>query len=139
MYTIKKKTSHPKKPELHAGSDAFTLIEVILAVLILSVGVTVLLTAASRCLAVFKIAKLRQNAIWVLDLAELEYPLIATNNVKRLEVDETEYGDGFVFSRVIEDDEDEDGLYLVRQTVKWKERGGYSSEEVVRYVLQLEN
>lgn len=139
MYTLKKRTGHPTALRLSAGNDAFTLIEVILAVLILSVGVTVLLTAASRCLAVFKMAKLRQNAIWVLDLAELEHPLIATNDVKRLEVDETEYGDGFVFSRVIEDDEDEDGLYLVRQTVKWRERGGYSSEDVVRYVLQLKD
>jgi hypothetical protein len=77
--------------------------------------------------------------MWVLDLAELEHPLIATNNVKGLEVDGAEYANGFVFSRIVEDDEDEDGLYVVRQTIKWKERGGYSTEEVVRYVLQLKD
>jgi len=120
-----------------------TLVEVLLAVALLSVGLTALLTAASRCLAVIKIAKNYQVAQWTLGQGELDYPLIVTNDVMSLAVDPVEYPNGFTFSRDIEPkDEDTEegqlGLYIVRTRVSWSARGRDSYEETVRYVLQTE-
>lgn len=119
--------------------SGFTLIEVLLAVIILGVGFTVLLTGVSRCLAVVKIARNYQEAQWVLDLATLEYPMIAGVEPEDLEVDTVAYPDGYTFERVVEEDEDEDGLYVVRSRVTWTDRGRHGTEEAVRYILHLEN
>jgi len=115
-----------------------TLIEVILAVAILSVGMTVLLTAASRCLAVMKTAKNYQIAQWTMNRGEVDYPIVDTNDVRKLEVDPVLYPGGFTFSRVVEDDDDEDGLFVVRARVSWSKGDRESYEEIVRYILQVE-
>lgn len=129
----------PGKLEIGNGRCGLTLIEVILAVAILSVGLTVLLTAASRCLAVMKTAKNYQIAQWTLNRGEVDYPLVNTNDVKKLEVDPVSYPGGFTFSRVVEDDEDEDGLFVVRTRVSWSKGDRGSYEETVRYILQVED
>lgn len=114
-----------------------TLIEVFIAVVILSTGLVVLLTAASRCLAVMKSAKNYQNAQWTLNKGDLDYPIVPTNDVKQLEVSPVEYPGGFTFSRVVEDDEDKDSLYVMITKVSWADHSHDMSEEVVRYVLEL--
>jgi len=119
-----------------AVRKGLTLIEVLLAVLMLSTGLVVLLTSASRCLAVMKIARDYQTAQWALALGELDYPLSVTNDVKELEVEPFTYPNGLTFSREVEDDEDEDGLFVVRTRVSWPRRGRESQEETVRYVFQ---
>lgn len=113
------------------GAAGLTLIEVLLSVAILVVGFSVLLTAASRCLAVMKSAKNYQAAHAVLDRGDLEHPLFLTNRVEDLAVNAKEY-DGLTYSRVVEDDEDKDELYLVRTRVSWGDGGQY--EEVLSYV-----
>ena len=122
-----------------------TLVEVILAVAILSAGLTVLLTGVSRCLAVMKKAKNYQVAQWTLGLGNLEYPLLKTNEVEKLAVDPVEYPNGFTFQRIIEEPDDEEyeeeedfKLFVVRTRVSWSDRGRDSFHEVVRYVLQRE-
>ncbi|MFC1497388.1 prepilin-type N-terminal cleavage/methylation domain-containing protein [Verrucomicrobiota bacterium] len=121
-------------------SSGMTLIEVMLAIMILGVGLTVLLTAASRCLAVLKLSKNYQTAQWVLGMGQLEYPLVATNELDELEVDSVDY-DGFKFSREVEEEEEgeeEDGLHVVRTRVTWSDRRGKFSEEIVQYVLKMD-
>lgn len=117
---------------------AFTLVEVILAVAILSVGFTVLLTGVSRCLAVMKIARNYQTAQWTLGMGQLDYPFIVTDDVEDLEVEPFTYPNGFTYSREVEDDEDEDGLFVIRTRVSWSDRGRETYEEIVRYVWQME-
>ena len=112
-----------------------TLVEVMLAVAILGVGFAVLLTAASRCLAAVKMARGYQEAEWTFSMGEAENPLFVTNDVESLIVAPTTYDNGFTFSRDIEDDEDEDGLYVVRARVTWSERGRKSFDEVVSYIF----
>jgi prepilin-type N-terminal cleavage/methylation domain-containing protein len=114
----------------------FTLVEVLLATLILSLALVALLTGASRCLAVMKQAKQYQTAQWTLGLGEVDYPMEATNDVKQLAVDDVAYPNGCTYSRIVEDDEDEDGLYVVRIRVTWPGRGNVMKEEVVRYVFE---
>ena len=117
----------------------FTLVEVLLAVVILSLGMMVILTATSRCLAVMKKAQTYQNAIWALNATEADHPLTAvTNDIKNLEVSDAKYGE-FTYTRTIGDDKDDDGLYPVHSRVSWTEKGHESFEEVVCYVLYLED
>lgn len=115
--------------------QGLTLIEVILAVALLSLGVVAILTAASRCLAVMKQARNYQTAQWVLAMGELEHPLRYDDDIMDLEVDPEIYEDNFVFSRTVEEDEDEDGLFAVRTRVSWAAQETEAYEEVWRYVL----
>lgn len=115
-----------------------TLIEVVLAASLLAVGVTAILTAASRCMAVMRKAKNYQVAEWTLGNGEVDHPVLATNDIEDLEVAEVDYPNGFRFSRSVEDDEDDDGLHVVRTRVTWGEQG-QKVEEVVSYVYQLDD
>lgn len=112
-----------------------TLIEVLLAATILGVGLTVVLTAASRCINAVRVSRDYQRAQFVLSRGEAEFPAMIKDDVKELEVRDTEYEDGFVFSRIVEDDEDEDNLYVMRTRVTWSDRGRHPYHEVVRYVF----
>lgn len=115
--------------------SGMTLIEVTLATTILVVGLTALLTGASRCLSVMKSSKRYQDAVWTLERGMLDYPLFVTNDVKSLEVDGVSY-DEYEFRRIVEDDEDEDKLYLVRTEVSWLAGDRRMVEEVLQYVLE---
>ena len=97
----------------------FTLVEVLLATAIAAASLAALLTAASRCVAVTKRAQDYQKAQWVLGQGELDYPLFYTNDLKSLEVEDAEYPGEYFFSRIVEDDEDEDRLFVVRTRVAW--------------------
>jgi prepilin-type N-terminal cleavage/methylation domain-containing protein len=113
-----------------------TLVEVLLAVAILGVGLVALLTAATRCLAILKAARGYQDAQWALGVGEVKHPFIPpTNDVKEIEVDEEELPGGLRFSRQVEDDEDEDGLYVVRTKVQWGADAYLATEEVVSYIF----
>jgi prepilin-type N-terminal cleavage/methylation domain-containing protein len=123
-------------------ASGLTLIEVMLAVTILSVGLTVLLTGASRGLAVMKTARNYQTALWTLGLGEVDPPPTVNKDVEELEVEPESYPNGFTFSRTVEKDEEtkkdeETGLYIVRTRVAWPGHGGESYEEVVRYVFHV--
>ena len=115
-----------------------TLIEVILATSILCVGLATLLTGAARCVAVMKTSRQYQEAQWAMTAGEVEHRVAEIDDVMEYEVDPVEYGEGYMFSRTVEEDEDEDELYVVRTRVTWSRRGGEASEEVVRYVWHEE-
>ncbi len=120
------------------GCSGMTLVEVALAVTILAVGLTVLLTSASRCLGVMKASRRYQDAMWAMEKGMAENPLFVTNDVKSLEVDGREYGE-YMFWRRVEDDEDEDGLYVTRTGVTWFDGDREMVEEVTQYVLELKD
>ena len=113
-----------------------TLIEVLIAAAILGMSMTVLLTAASRCLAVTKPAKVYQTAQWTLNLGELEHPLSPTNDIEDMRVSPETYPNGYTYSREVEDKkpEDKDCLYVVRSRVAWLSKGNDQHEEIVRYI-----
>jgi prepilin-type N-terminal cleavage/methylation domain-containing protein len=118
--------------------NGMTIIEVVLASAILSVALVVLLTGAARCLGVMKLARNYQTARWTMDLGNQEHPMLSTNDVNDLEVAAITYPNGYKYSRTVEDDEDEDGLYIIRTRVSWSDRGREPYEEVVEYVWQKE-
>lgn len=122
------------------GRSGMTLIEVLMAVFILGVSVTGLLQAMTHCSASFTIARRTQELQGVLDLAEIVHPILFKDDpVNDLAVsDDNSVADGYTFSRECEEDEDEDGLYLVTSTVR-KDSGGWGSTlEVQRYIYYAE-
>ncbi len=135
---IAEQTAPPTHPHRHG----MTLVEVMLAVLILSISMVVLLTAISRCLVVMKVVSNYHRAQWVLGAAELDHPinlLARPNDMEPEDFDVSEEAyDGFTFSRTVEDPDkeaDQDArLLIVRSRVTWADRGREMQEEVVRYV-----
>ena len=112
-----------------------TLIEVLLAVILLSVGLSAMLMAASRCLAVIRVAKAYQTAQWALNLGELEHPILPTEDYSDWAVSDTTY-DNVVYSRVVEEPEGyEDGLFVLRSRATWSTRNKESFEEVIQLVF----
>ncbi len=125
--------SHNNYKRNNAG---VTLIEVMLAVALLGISFTVLLTAASRCIAAIKQAQIYQKAQWTLAMAEAEHPLIKTNDIEELNYGPETFDNGLTYTRIVEDDEDEDGLYVVRSRVSWSVHDSSRFEEVVYYIYK---
>ena len=115
-----------------------TLIEVLLAVAIAGTALVVLATGSARCIAVFHRSRDYQQAQWCLGMGELEHPLLATNDMSTWEVDREQYSEGFYFSRDVQDDDDEDQLYLIKTWVEWERGPQKFKEEWVRYVFAPE-
>lgn len=125
----------------HSG---MTLIEVMLAVVILSVGLVAMLTAISRCLGVLKISEQYHKAMWALSAGEADHPLVRKPDTKPedYEVEPQDY-DGILFERTVADpdvdsEDNEKRLLVLTTKLTWQGRGREQTEEVVRYVLYQE-
>ena len=117
------------------NKNAFTLVEAVLAIAIISVSAIAMLAATSTCLGAASRARNYHTAVAVLDQGELEYPLLPTNAVEDNIVEPYEpLLEGFVFSRDVEEIEDEEDLFVIRTRVTWSRRGRDSFEEVVGYL-----
>ena len=132
-----------------------TLVEVLLAVVILGVGLATIMMALSQSLGLMRASKEYLDAQWVLGLGELKHPLRETDDVKeKVPVAKESLDDllndelrlrNYLFSREVDEKEEspdieDDGLFVVRSKVEW---GGvrYSGkkgneEEIVRLVLE---
>lgn len=112
-----------------------TLIEVMMALIILSIASGALLMATLRCLSVIHTARSREVARGLLARVDLEYPI---ENVDLDELSESgtfEDVDGYVWYRdiLLEDQEERPGLFLITTRVQWAERGRDAYEEVTVY------
>lgn len=122
------------------SKSGMTLVEVLIATVILAVGLTSLMTGISSCLAVMRASREFATAQWVLGMGELKYPIRGVEEIEDLNVEgDTSIADGFTFSREVEekelaDDEEDDGLYTVRTLVTWGSGKEGQREEVVRLV-----
>jgi prepilin-type N-terminal cleavage/methylation domain-containing protein len=123
--------------------SGFTLIEILIATLILSMGILALMTSLGNCATMMTLAKQYQDAQYVFSLGELKYPIIDTTDVETdlpVEAD-SDLVEGYVFERTVDEkkldtNEVDDGLYVVRTRVSWG-KSDDQSEELVRYVRQL--
>ena len=133
----------------HAARTGMTLVEVLLAIVILGSALAALLGAASQAIGVVKQARNYETARTMLAQVEVEKPLRLEEEITVGE-DSGTFKDGptgWRWSRKIEaaseegeDDEKMGGLYLVTTTVYWGSGSGKtSSEETVRYLYVPEN
>jgi prepilin-type N-terminal cleavage/methylation domain-containing protein len=123
--------------------SGFTLIEILMATMILSFGLMALMAGLSNCAVMMTLAKEYQDAQYVFSLGELEYPMRESTDVEKdLPVDaDPDLVEGYVFERTVDEKELEtnqvdDGLFVVRTRVTWG-TGESQTEELVRYVRQL--
>jgi prepilin-type N-terminal cleavage/methylation domain-containing protein len=121
-----------------------TLIEVLIAVLILGLALVVMLTAISRCLVVLRVSEDYHKAMWALSAAEADAPLVQKPDE---EPEDMAYGpeeyDGIIYERTVEDPDVDDpsaSLRLVRlsATLRWASRGKGQVMEVPTYILYEE-
>ncbi len=126
--------AHDTETRLNSRSG-LTLIEVLIAALLLTVGLTSMLAAAGRCLKVMKRSSLYQQTQWTLNRGELDFPMLPTEEVEDWEVSGESYENGMTFTRTIEPrtEDEEDGLFVITSRVTWSNKGRESYEEVTRY------
>ncbi len=113
-----------------------TLVEVLMATVILGTVLLGLMQALSTCLSAFALARRVEALQAVLGQGEIAYPLVFEDDpVEELRVDEDrDLREGFTFARECDEDEDEDGLFVVRTRVVQGAGGPGSELTVVRYV-----
>ena len=119
-----------------------TLLEVLLAIVILGTCLLGIMQGMSACMEAFHASAFVQQAANVLALGEEAHPAIVKNDpVEDLEVPpDSSLLDGWTWERTCEEDEDEDGLWLVRVKVA-KGRGGPGNELEIaslRYLPDME-
>jgi len=124
--------------------DGFTLLEILIATMILSFGLIALMSGVSKSAAMISLAQEYQQAQYVFSLGELKYPIEESDNVEEdLVVDpDSELVEGYVFERTVDEkeldtNEVDDKLYVVRTRVSWGS-GEDQQEVLVRYVRQVE-
>jgi len=135
---------HAWIPQELRGRSGMTLIEVLLAVAILGLGLVVMLTAISRCLAVLRVSDDYHKAMWALSMGEAEYPLLLDRDgePEDLEISDSTY-DGITYTRQIEDPDAEAPdaalrLLVVRTTLTWEGRGASQRITVPQYFMYRE-
>ncbi len=126
---------------------AFTLIEVLLAMLILGLSVTALLAAVSQALGVARRARIYDQARGLIERVDLENPLALEEDLFEGTTGGSFSGgpDGYSWQRTIElvDTggantifDDPVGLFKVTTRVIWGQRGRDGFEEVVTYTYR---
>ncbi|MGI5869814.1 MAG: type IV pilus modification PilV family protein [Kiritimatiellia bacterium] len=113
-----------------ASRSGMTLVEVLMAVVILGVCMLGLMQGISASLEVFNASAYIHQAANVLARGDAEHPMIVESDpVEDLVVSpDSSIEEGWTYERIVEEDEDEDGIYVVRTKVV-KGRGGLGMEE----------
>ena len=120
---------------ISTAKKGLTLIEVLIALVILTVGVSSMMLAMSRCLSVVRTARNREVARGLLRQVDIENPIDRTTIEEIDEEGEFEDLDGYVWLRniLMVDEEERPGLFLVTTRVQWSERGRDAFEEIITY------
>jgi prepilin-type N-terminal cleavage/methylation domain-containing protein len=123
---------------LTESKRGLTLIEVVLASAILSICLSGMLVCLTRCMRIMRASKKYHEAVKVLGMGDVKYPLRLDKDLEEMEVfEDSAILDGYTYSRVLEPppfgDEEED-IHLIRTRVSWMSRERESFHEVVQYI-----
>ncbi|NLC80694.1 MAG: prepilin-type N-terminal cleavage/methylation domain-containing protein [Lentisphaerae bacterium] len=146
--------------------SGFTLIEILIATMILAFGLFSLMVGLSNCAQMMSLSKEYQDAQYVFSLGERLYPVPPSSEITEAEEDEKlniepvtveemlndleedmprerlEALKGFTFERSVDERPDletnqvDDKLYILRTRVSWGSGKEGYYEELVRYVRQ---
>jgi len=114
-----------------------TLLEVLVAMVIMGIVLLGLMQGMSQCLSAYTLSKQVHTLQVVMDAGNLQYPMkVESDPLSDLAVSpDGGFADGYTYERICEEDEDEDNLYEVRTIVKYDAGGGGNELVVVRYVF----
>ena len=119
-----------------------TLIEVMIAMVILFIASTALLTAMASSLSVVRTARCREVARGLIMRVDLEFPIDDVDMNESSEEGTFEDVEGYTWFRDIQmvDMEERPGLFQVTTRIQWSERGKQAFEEVtaLRYAPDAE-
>lgn len=109
-----------------------TLIEVLLAVVILGIGSGVLLLATARCLSIVVKSQRYSTAQRLIGQVEAEHPLTRAKIEAGTESGTFDDDADYRWEREMTESENENrkGLFTIRTRVSWSDRGRNSFEEV---------
>jgi len=121
------------------SKQGLTLIEVMLALVILGISLVGLTATTSRCLAIARKARNYENGRRLLGQIELTDPLFAEeiepgDESGTFEAPYEDYKWSRTIELVAEEGEDEEGLYKITMRVIWSEKGQDTKEEVTTYL-----
>ena len=118
-----------------ASKRGLTLIEVLIALVIITVGVSSLMVAMSSCLGVVRTARNREVARGLVRRVNVENPIDRKKIAETTDSGDFEDVDGFTWWReiLLVDEEERPGLFLVTTRVQWAERGRDTFEEITTY------
>ena len=109
--------------------SGMTLVEVLLAMMILGICIFGLMTGIGKCVEVFRASAFIQEAETAFNMGESQHPLIIENDpMSDLDVSPDEVFKGWTYERSVEESGEEDDLYIITTTVK-KDRGGPGKEQ----------
>lgn len=116
-----------------SSKTGLTLLEVMLAVVILGVGSATLLVATARCMAVAVKARHYSTARLLMKQVEAENPL--TRSRLREGTESGSFDEGYEWEREISalEEEGREGLYRIRTRISWSMRGRQAFEELTTY------
>ena len=122
--------------DMDKSRSGMTLIEVILATVILSLCTFSLMGGIAASLEIFQASAFVQEAANVLNRGEAEYPMIIeTDPEEDLPVSpDSGLVEGWTFERTVDDYESDDGLYVVRTRVVKGDGGTGMEQEYVRLI-----
>jgi len=125
-------TRHP-----NPSRAGLTLIEVMLALVILGIGMVALVTAAGRCISVARQAKNFDAARELLARVEVEQPMMLEERVEDIAGSgsfDPPYS-GFSWTRTVEPEGfEDDGLWRVETVIQWTEDQRAKKERVVTLI-----
>ena len=121
--------------EKTTSKTGMTLIEVLIALVILSVGVSSMMVAMSRCLAVVRTARNRDVSRSLLRQVDIENPIDRKTIEETSESGDFEDHEAYTWYReiIMVDEEERPGLFLVTTRIQWSERGKDAFEEIIAY------
>jgi len=134
-------TEH-RTPNTSNRRAGLTLIEVMLALVILGMGMVALVTAAGRCISVARQAKNFDTARELLSRVEVEQPMMLEETVEDIAGSgtfESPYED-FSWTRTVEPEGfEEDGMWRVETEILWTEDQRGKKEKVVTLIYWPED
>ena len=121
-------------------SSGLSLVEVLLSIVILSIGISALMIATNKCLVVLKRAQNRDIAYNLIRQIDTDYPIQKNELDEKIERGSFKNYDDFTWEREIlfEDFEKTPGLFLINLTVMWSEKGNVSNEKISYYIYAPE-
>lgn len=130
---------------MRSSRAGFSLVELVLAIIILGGGVSVIYQSIMVNMRVMGSSRDRQDVAYVFSLGEMAYPLRDIEDPEEdIPVDpDASLKEGYIFERTVdekeepEDDVVDDRLYTVRTIVSWDD--GTRREEIVSYYRHTES